>query len=645
MRVLGEDQPLLLAQVLHHVAVHRGQDALQQCNHAGALGGALLLGVAEDPQVHAGDLRGPRCRRGHGHERGVAGDRLTGHERLHAAGRVRLRPGREVRALQRRGRRGGLGAVAARATSSRARAGSVTRARVSGARPCRLRAPRPSARAGKTGAATASRARGVVVCVGGVVELGRGTAQGRRERLPDPGPQPLLELREVVPTAEHGVAGVAHLEAHPQVGRQRLRAEVGGRDSVPAQALQHRGQGGEQRVPGGVELLVQAGDGARGGVRGGHEVAAHGLGQGLDQGGHELHPQPGDVPLELLGGQPVQEEDGDPHGDPVRGVSAGGELVVEVEAELAVRGGDRPGAGEGLRVQRGSLGGDQVLRCEVQQVLVLVASLLPPRVEVALGDHLLGDAGVVEVEEHLVVHPQVLAAHAVLELLHLRECPAVALHERVARLPVALHEGVADEQLARERGVDRGEQHGPFAHQGQAVERDLLRGHHRTAGAGPVGLGVAALDEVRGDLLDPLGGDGRVGARPQPGGLHELRGHEPVRGLLEQGGAREDRKACAARAPVLPAALVPHAHVAQQPGEQGLVHGVLVRGHVDLARAAGVDAHLPRDLAQLGVEVLPLPDPQEVQVLPPAQLAELGGRELVLLLLQVLPQQPEGEEV
>ena len=57
----------------------------------------------------------------------------------------------------------------------------------------------------------------------------------------------------------------------------------------------------------------------------------------------------------------------------------------------------------------------------------------------------------------------------------------------------------------------------------------------------------------------------------------------------------------------------------EQPGQQRLVDAVGVRG---VGRLADVDLHLLADLAQLGLEVLPLPDPQVVEVLALAHPAE-----------------------
>ena len=114
----------------------------------------------------------------------------------------------------------------------------------------------PALAVAATGATAAPRTGrgGVVVPAGGracggtrgVVELGRGLPQRLGERLAHARTQSLLELGEVVPAAEHRVAGVPDLEAHPQVRGQRLRVEVGGLHGVSAHPAQHGGEGLEQ---------------------------------------------------------------------------------------------------------------------------------------------------------------------------------------------------------------------------------------------------------------------------------------------------------------------------------------------------------------------------------------------------------------
>jgi hypothetical protein len=57
------------------------------------------------------------------------------------------------------------------------------------------------------------------------------------------------------------------------------------------------------------------------------------------------------------------------------------------------------------------------------------------------------------------------------------------------------------------------------------------------------------------------------------------------------------------------------------------------------------DADLGGELTELGEDVLPLPDPQIVQVLRLAHPAELVAGQLLLLLFEVRPQVEEAEEV
>ena len=88
-------------------------------------------------------------------------------------------------------------------------------------------------------------------------------------------------------------------------------------------------------------------------------------------------------------------------------------------------------------------------RVEGEQVGPLLPLLLPPLVEVRAADDLGADAGVVEVEERVLVDDDVAAPGAVLELLGLLEQPLVLSRGSGAGVrPLAVHERVPDEQLA-----------------------------------------------------------------------------------------------------------------------------------------------------------------------------------------------------
>lgn len=246
-------------------------------------------------------------------------------------------------------------------------------------------------------------------------------------------------------------------------------------------------------------------------------------------------------------------------GDAVR-VRAGLELVGHPERELPLSPGVRVvGLGDPGRLLR-----EQHLALEVEEFGLLAPLVLPPGVEVRPGDHVLGDPLVVEVEEGLVVDHDVAAPRPVLELLDLGEELAVVGVELVVGPPVALDQRVADEQLARDLGVDPAVVDLPLGDDRYAVQRDLLVRHDGRLVLLPVRLAVGALDQVLGQRLDPLGLHLGVDPGPQPRGLHQLGGHEELRLLLEERRAREDRELGGAGAQVLVLVGVLEADVREQ---------------------------------------------------------------------------------
>ena len=103
------------------------------------------------------------------------------------------------------------------------------------------------------------------------------------------------------------------------------------------------------------------------------------------------------------------------------------------------------------------VGVDEQLARVVEQVGPGPSGRLPPPVEVAGRDHLRADALVEEVVEDVVVDEHTAPAGAVFELADLLDQLAVAGDEGVVRVPVALDEGLADEDLAGGDGVDAAE--------------------------------------------------------------------------------------------------------------------------------------------------------------------------------------------
>nr|BFE71022.1 hypothetical protein GCM10020092_043230 [Actinoplanes digitatis] len=342
------------------------------------------------------------------------------------------------------------------------------------------------------------------------------------------------------------------------------------------------------------------------------------LGQRPDQRDHDLLAQARHRPAEVLGVELVEQRERHPHGHAVAG-RAGLELVAQRQPDAA----GEPGVRVGARVDGVAARVDEQLAGEGEQAGVGVPGRLPPRVEVPGGDDVGGDAGVVEGVHGLVVDGDVPAAGPVLDLLDPGQELGVLGEERVMGLPVPLDERVPDEQLAAHRRIDPGVADLAPGHDRQPVEGHLLVGHHGALLLLPVRLAVAALDQVRRELLGPLGLDARVHPAPEPRRLDQLGRHHPAWLLLEQGRAREDRELGAAGAEIFALVRVLQADVREQAGEQGRVHGLTPAELVTLGER---EPEGTGDLPQLRVDVLPLADPQVVEELGTAQPSGTGCR-------------------
>ena len=220
----------------------------------------------------------------------------------------------------------------------------------------------------------------------------------------------------------------------------------------------------------------------------------------------------------------------------------------------------------------------------------------------------------------------------------------VALDEVVGRRPVAFDQRVADEHRPRLSGIDAVVADGAVGNDRQAVERHPLADHGATAASVPTWLAIAVLGQMLGDGLGPLGLNAGNGAGPQPVGLDQFGGDDPLRLLARQHRAAADRELRAVRPVVLGALLVggavTHPEVAEQTCEQRLVNAV------GMARlAAGTDTQLTGDLAELAEHVVPLAHPKVVEVLATTQPPELIAAQFVLARPQVIPQLDERDEV
>ncbi len=403
--------------------------------------------------------------------------------------------------------------------------------------------------------------------------------RGRRlgQHRPQPRPELALELRDVLALGQDA-AGVGHPDGDPQVPRQLGQIPGVARHAHPAQRPQFAGHGVAQ-VP---RRLAEAGDDLPRHVRRRHQVTPQRLGQRPDHLGDQLGAQPRHLPGEFRRVHLVEPAQRDIHGHAV-GLAARLEGVGE-------RGRGHPGrlrgpdVGVGVGADPGGVVVEQVAGLEREQARVGPAGLLPPGVEMLGGHHVRRDPRVVEGEQLVLACDQAAAAGPVLHLLGFGQQPAVLGEEPVAGLPVPLHQRVPDEQLPCRRRVDAPERDLAVHHQRHPVQRDLLQRDRPAALLLPVRLAVAVPDQVPGQRLHPLRLDPRHRPRPQPGRLHQLRRHDPVRRLSDQRGSGEDSEPGAARAQVLGPRPSP-------PGRRG---GGLERlcFHADLGEQASQQGHV-----------------------------------------------------
>ena len=89
------------------------------------------------------------------------------------------------------------------------------------------------------------------------------------------------------------------------------------------------------------------------------------------------------------------------------------------------------------------------------------------------------------------------------------------MEEAVSGIPIAFHEGMANEQFARELWVDGPVRDGTRGHDRNAVQRDLLGSNDGTTPAVPSRLTVGVLYEVTRERLDPLGVDPSIDSAPK----------------------------------------------------------------------------------------------------------------------------------
>ena len=332
-----------------------------------------------------------------------------------------------------------------------------------------------------------------------------------------------LQAPQVPARRQHLAPGVQHLEAHAQVGGQ-LHLGPGAR--------WHGHSGHAQQLP--SEGLVQGapgrtqGFGAGTGEVGGRNVVPAGRArQRPDERRQLFLEEPRHQPVETRRVERGQQHQRHPRGHPVG-------LVARLEP---VGQGDEPAArleavGEAFRPHPLRTVTHQLRARQEQALGVLGLDAPAPGLQLTFARHLVRDPLIVEGEDHLVVHQDVPPPRPVLQAGHLGEQRPIVREEGRRRPVVPFHEGRAQEHLPRPLRVDPPVVHGPARHQGQPVEGHVLERQHLARVRVPVRVGDVPPDQVlRGQRLDPGRVDRSGVAGKHARGLHQLRGHDPLRPL------------------------------------------------------------------------------------------------------------------
>ena len=257
-------------------------------------------------------------------------------------------------------------------------------------------------------------------------------------------------------------------------------------------------------------------------IRHGDKVFAQRLGQAAHQGHAFGFQQPRHQPFQTLGRQLRQQRRRHAQGHAVTRV-IGLEVISKRQAQFA--------QAQGIGVLRGGdflgVAGQHVFFAHDQQVRVFCALALVPTVEAgALVDVGRQTRGVVS-EQGFFIGEDVAAARLGFQLVEFLQQFAVGRQALGAGVDFPGHQPFADKQLTRGHRVNRAKMHGTAPDHDQAVEADLLIGHHLPTLLLPVRLEVVFLDQVAGQRLDPVRFDFGDHAREQLGGFHQLGGHQP----------------------------------------------------------------------------------------------------------------------
>ena len=250
-----------------------------------------------------------------------------------------------------------------------------------------------------------------------------------------------------------------------------------------------------------------------------------------------------------------------------------------------------------------------------------------------------GDAAVERLFERVLVDGDV-TPKTISECLDLGEHRLILGHEGVAAaVPTVLDQRMTDEEFSGEGRVDALQIDLAIRDRRQAVQRGPFVTHRCTAVLVPPRIRVLPPQEVRCAPLKPLRVDRGNHAGAELVRLDEFCGHDPGRrALLERRTAGQDETGVAS-APIDLLFAVVEPDLGEQARQQRLVDGI--RRCRLLVEA---ETEIGGDVAKLAMDVLPLANPQEVQVLVSTHRAKPVAAAFIAFGLDVAPQlQPRHE--
>ena len=412
---------------------------------------------------------------------------------------------------------------------------------------------------------------------------------------------------------------IHHAEIHEQMRAQHVELEVGTlhveRGFVAHLLEQRIRQATGTKSFRRVEQRRQA----RGRLRQRHKAAARALVQALEQRLDLVLEHAGHQPLAALIAHLVEHEQRDGHGDAVARVAR----LVQVGSG-AVHTTQAHGLGKRVAGDAGRLVAHELFAGELEQIRLLFGLLAVPGFKAVAVADVRRQLLVVERVDELIVHQHVLAARLVLKFFDLGDELLVGGQKRQLGLPIATHQRLADEDLARGVRIDLAEVDAPAAVDHDAIERGPLQRRDLCGLLLPVRVEQLLFQQMAAYLLDPLGLDGGDAAAEQARGLHQFSRHDPAPGLLGQVGARVFIELDAACAQVPVFLLAARADVAQQPGQHRQVQLLIARRlRVDGPLVLGHHGE------QLGVDVTPLTQTADADEVLAQQLLVLAVAQLV----------------